>query len=74
MKEDDYGVWEIAIGSLDNPAAAPPKTQVGIESELPWFATLHDLPRRRTDEDRQPEDLVKLKSFQHPDHDTDTWP
>ena len=74
MKEDDYGVWEIAIGSLDNPAPAAPTTQVGIESELPWFTTLHALPRRRTDEDRLPEDLKKLKSFQHPDHDTDTWP
>jgi hypothetical protein len=74
MKEDDYGVWEIAIGSLDNPALASPTTQVGIESELPWFASLHGLPRSRTDEDRSPEDLEKLKSFQHPDHDTDTWP
>jgi hypothetical protein len=74
MKEDDYGVWEIAIGSLDNPALAPPTTQVGIESELPWFATLHALTRKRTDEDRSPEDLQKLKSLQHPDHDTDTWP
>ena len=74
MKEDGYGVWEIAIGSLDNPALAAPTTQVGIESELPWFTTLHALPRRRTDEDRRPEDLQKLKSFQHPDHDTETWP
>jgi hypothetical protein len=74
MKEDGYGVWEIAIGSLDNPALAAPTTQVGIESELPWFTTLHALPRRRTDEDRRPEDLRKLKSFQHPDHDTETWP
>jgi hypothetical protein len=74
MKEDSYTVWEIAIGTLDDPRAAPPDHQVGVESELPWFATLHTLPRRRTDEDRSPEDLAKLKSFQHPDHDTETWP
>ena len=74
MKEDGYAIWEIAIGTLDDPRAAPPDHQVGVESELPWFATLHTLPRRRTDEDRSPEDLAKLKSFQHPDHDTETWP
>jgi hypothetical protein len=74
MKEDSYTVWEIAIGTLDDPRAAPPDHQVGVESELPWFATLHTLPRRRTDEDRSPEDLARLKSFQHPDHDTETWP
>jgi hypothetical protein len=74
MKEDGFPNWEIAIGTLDDPRAAPPDHQVGVESELPWFATLHTLPRRRTDEDRSPEDLAKLKSFQHPDHDTETWP
>ena len=74
MKEDGYGVWEIAIGSLDDPTLASPTTQVGIESELPWFASLHGLPRSRTDDDRQPEDLLKLKSLQHPDHDTENWP
>jgi hypothetical protein len=74
MKEDGVANWEIAIGTLDDPRSAPPSSQVGIESELPWFARLHTLPRSRTDEDRLPEDLAKLKSFQHPDHDTDTWP
>jgi hypothetical protein len=74
MMEDGFPYWEIAIGTLDDPGAAPPDHQVGVESELPWFATLHTLPRRRTDEDRSPDDLAKLKSFQHPDHDTETWP
>jgi len=74
MKEDGDEIWEIAIGTLDNPNLAPPASQVGIESEIAWFAGLHSLPRRRTDEDRTPEDLQKLKTFQHPDHDTDPWP
>jgi hypothetical protein len=74
MKEDGDANWDIAIGSLDDPELAPPTSQAGVESELAWFAVLHTLPRIRTDEDRSPEDLQKLKSFQHPDHDTDPWP
>jgi len=74
MMEDGHPNWEIAIGTLDDPRAAAPSHQVGVESELPWFATLRTLPRRRTDEDRSPEDLAKLTSLQHPDHDTETWP
>jgi hypothetical protein len=74
MKEDGFPDYEMAIGSLDNPELAPPSTQVGIESELSWFGTLASLPRKRTEDDRTPEDLKKLKSLQHPDHDTETWP
>jgi len=74
MKEDGFPDYEMAIGSLDDPELAPPSTQVGIESELSWFGTLASLPRKRTEDDRTPEDLKKLKSLQHPDHDTETWP
>lgn len=58
---------DVTIGSLDDPAAAPPERQYGIESRLPWFATLHRLPEQRTGTDELPADLV---SYQHPDHDT----
>ena len=74
MKEDGDPNYEIAIGSLDDPEAAAPSHQVGIESELSWFARLATLPRETTAENRSPEDLVRLKSLQHPDHDTVTWP
>jgi len=37
---------------------------------LSWFKSLATLPGRTTEEDRTPEDLRKLKSLQHPDHDT----
>ena len=59
----------VAIGSLDNPAAVAPEQQYGIEAMLPPFASLHTLPGTRTEDDIKPEDLVKLKSLQHPDHD-----
>jgi len=74
MKEDGDPTFEIAIGSLDDPEAAAPSHQVGVESELSWFAGLATLPSRTTAEDRTPEDLERLKSLQHPDHDTESWP
>jgi hypothetical protein len=74
MKEDGFETYEMAIGSLDDPELAPPSTQVGIERELSWFGTLPRLPRKTTEDDRTPEDLKKLRSLQHPDHDTETWP
>ena len=74
MKEDGDPNYEIAIGTLDDPELAPPTSQVGIESELSWFAGIAHLPRHSTAEDRTPEDLLRLRSLQHPDYDTETWP
>jgi hypothetical protein len=74
MLEDDYGPIEIAIGTLDDPSAAAPDHVVGIESKLAWADRLPGLPAKRTDQDRTPADLTKLRSLQHPDHDTVKWP
>ncbi|MGE0007950.1 MAG: GFA family protein [Parvibaculaceae bacterium] len=74
MKEDGDPLYEIAIGTLDDPERAPPVEQAGIESELSWFRSLPGLPSHRTEDDRTPEDLAKLRSLQHPDHDTAAWP
>jgi hypothetical protein len=75
MQEDGWPVCEMAICAFDNPAALPaPDHQVGVESKLPWFDRLNALPGKRTDDDRTPRDLARLKSLQHPDRDTDRWP
>ncbi len=75
MLEDNYGVIEIAIGTLDSPNAVPPLSrQVGVESRLSWFPTMHLLPGKTTTDDRTAGDMEKLASLQHPDHDTDVWP
>ena len=74
MREDGHPDYDLAIGTLDNPLVAPPSEQVGLESKLAWFDTLSSLPGHRTDEERSPGDLAQLRSRQHPDHDTDTWP
>jgi hypothetical protein len=74
MKEDGDPTYEIAIGTLDDPEMAPPSQQAGVEAELSWFKAMPDLPRQRTQDYRTPEDLAKLRSLQHPDHDTKGWP
>jgi hypothetical protein len=72
MREDGDSNIEIAIGTLDDPADIPRLSrQSAVESRLPWFSTMHSLPEERMSDYRTPEDLKKLKSFQHPDFDTD---
>jgi GNAT superfamily N-acetyltransferase len=70
MREDCDPQYEMTIGSLDDPNAAPPLRAVGVESKLHWFDTMAKLPSLRTQEDRTPDELAKLTSLQHPDHDT----
>jgi hypothetical protein len=73
QEEDDTDI-EIAIGTFDNPnAIGPMSRQVGVESRLSWFGKMHELPSETTEQNRKPEDLAKLKTLQHPDHDTDRW-
>jgi hypothetical protein len=74
MLEDGWAIYEVTLGSLDEPDRIAPTHQVGIESERRWFHTMASLPAKRTDEDRTPEDLKRLTSLQHPDHDTRSWP
>jgi hypothetical protein len=75
MREDGDPNYEIAIGTLDDPNAIGPMTeQSGTESKLTWFDAMAGLPARRTCDYRSPEELAKLASLQHPDHDTEHWP
>src|SRR4051794_40383780 len=61
MRENGDDNYEIAIGTLDDPnAIGPMADQAGIESEVGWFRTLHNLPRKMTTDYRSPEDMAKL--------------
>ncbi len=40
----DYPDIGILVGTFDNLAAVPPVVQYGIESRLPWFQHLPELP------------------------------
>jgi hypothetical protein len=59
----------VSIGSLDEPDRVQPEIQYGIESRLPAFATLHTLPGERTEDSATPEELARMRSRQHPDHE-----
>jgi hypothetical protein len=75
MREDEDPNYEIAVGTLDDPDAIGPMTeQSGIEAKVTWFDGLRDLPRQKTTDYRSPQDMLRLKSLQHPDHDTEHWP
>ena len=70
---DDF--IDLAVGTMDNPNVIEKlETQIGIESRVHWFNALHKLPEQSTNETRQPEEMSKLKSFQHPDYNTEIWP
>lgn len=65
----------LAIGALDDPRAAPPVIQFGVEAKLPFTDRMAEIPERMTEDDMEAAPfLATLVSFQHPDHDTDTWP
>jgi hypothetical protein len=63
----DKGRISVSIGSLDEPTRLPPITQYGIESRMPFLATLTTLPGTRTEDDVPPDQRARLASRQHPD-------
>ena len=65
---------DLSVGSLDEPERAKPEVQIGVESRLPWAAELSGLPEERTEEALTPDHLESVVSYQHPDHDTESWP
>jgi hypothetical protein len=71
MFEQSDTFIDLAVGTMDNPNAITSlQSQIGVESRVDWFKALHELPEARTDQTRDSSDLAKLKSLQHPDHDT----
>jgi hypothetical protein len=56
---------DVTIGSLDDPAAAKPASQVGVESRVPWWRELFNLPGSTTAENPPPWGLEAVASYQH---------
>ena len=69
VKAADLLAKAVQLGSLDEPGKVPPEIQYGIENRLPAFATLHTLPGERTEDSATPEELARMRSRQHPDHE-----
>ena len=65
----------LTICAFDNPAALPPEQHLDLESRVAWFDRLKALPVRTSQEAAaQDAKYGPRTSYQHPDHDTDTWP
>jgi len=66
----------VTTGSLDNPAAFPPRVQFGTEGRMPWFDALPALTEEGTTEETMSDlvDAIRATNHQHPDHDTESWP
>ena len=73
--EDGEPVIEVAMGTFDRVEELGPfDHQSGVESRISWCGNLDNVPSQKTTDYRTPEDMVRLKSLQHPDHDTEVWP
>ena len=66
---DNWPRIALSIGSLDRPEAVTPEKQFGVESRLPAFFLLHDLPGMRTEDFFPAGKMAELASRQHPDRD-----
>ena len=57
----------VTLGSLDEPAKAKPTKQHGIESRVPWWRELFELPGQTTAQDPPPGGLEAMENYQHRD-------
>ena len=65
----------LAIGAFDDPGALAPTVQWGTEAKLPFVDTIPELRGQDTMADiTEARYLADMESYQHPDHDTATWP
>ena len=65
----------LSVLAFDNPDAVAPTIAYGTEAKRIWCDAIPDLPERETMEDAEAVAFLKsLVSYQHPDHDTETWP
>jgi hypothetical protein len=73
--EPDDGPPEVAIGAFDDPSGLRPVIQHDVASRLPWLDQMGDLPvRNALEAEKVAPYYASIRSFQHPDHDTETWP
>lgn len=65
----------LTIASFDEPEEIAPTVQWGTEHKLPYVDAVPTLPGYDTLLDEEAGSyLHELVSYQHPDHDTETWP
>jgi hypothetical protein len=62
----------LTIGSFDALQDITLRTQDSIESRMPWFSRIADVPEAIDGPDRSA--AIRASNRQHPDHDTAEWP
>ncbi len=68
------GCVEVSIGSLDEPERAAPAVQVNLDHAQPFTAGLASLPPVSAEQSTVDAQWNSgVRSFQHPDHDTQEW-
>ena len=60
---------ELMTGTFDRPDWVVPKRQYGTESRLAWVGSITNLPSKKTSENYSADELAKIVTRQHPDHD-----
>ena len=65
----------VMLGTLDDPTAVKPVMQSGTDRKMPWFRELDGLDvQPDTEEERAWLAMIGETVYQHPDHETETWP
>ena len=59
----------VTLGSLDDPNAAEPATQLGVESRLRWLARSLSAPETRTEQWLARKKIGAVHNRQHPDRE-----
>ncbi|HZY69165.1 MAG TPA: GFA family protein, partial [Devosia sp.] len=73
----EYPDIGVLVGALDRPGEVPPVVQYGIESRVPWFGHLPELPGDKPTYAVDPKGYlprIQASNRQHPDRDTTQWP
>lgn len=60
----------VSLGSLDDPGAVEPATQLGVESKVGWLQRSLNLPGIRTEHWLAKDKISAVHNRQHPDHET----
>ena len=69
------GSIEIAVGAFDDPNVVRPTIQLNPSDKVAFFDGICTLPMRPDGAEPQAEAFkASVVSFQHPDHDTASWP
>jgi hypothetical protein len=60
----------VTLGSLDDPGAVEPETQLGVESKVSWLAHSFTLTEIHTEQWLANKKIAAIDNHQHPDRET----